>query len=218
SRCVVNRFLQSVAVSVDDHGNTVGGVKDERPGPRNGRQVEWQTTARSENATEFPAAYDRVHPARRITTDEPSSTDRQLPDSVDIQQMTNVEIRVTAANAQVGGVADQTTRRRRVGNCRLIIDRVRPRVVNVELETARKAFTQAQQHAVVAGRAFVGDIGIRCELRAESDVRTDQTLRTKALDRIRAVADLHFKLVERVNDFGATRETKTRTRHAEASD
>src|SRR5262249_45682698 len=122
SGCVMNRRLQSILISVDDNGNTVGAIEDERLGPRNGCQVEWQSAAGRENTADFPATNDRVHPTRCVTTDQASSTDRQFPDSVDIQQMTNVEIRVTTANAKVSGVADQTTCRRRVCHSRLIID------------------------------------------------------------------------------------------------
>src|SRR6185369_16883170 len=119
---VVNRGSQNTQVSGEHSGNSVCSVEDECSWPRSAGQTEWQSATCGQDAGEFPAADDAVHPARRIAANHASATKRQFPDSVYIQQMSNVEIRISAADAKVSRIANETTRGRRVGNGRLVID------------------------------------------------------------------------------------------------
>src|SRR4029079_18896282 len=91
-RCVVDRGLQNTQVSGQHRGNTVGAVEDEGSWPRRRRQTEWQSAAGVENTGDFPATDDCIHPTRRITAKHASATEGQFPDSVYVEQMTNIEI------------------------------------------------------------------------------------------------------------------------------
>src|SRR5262249_24332266 len=111
---VVNRGSQNTQISGQHRGNSVGSVEDECSWPRSGSQAEWQSATRSEDAGNLPATDERIHPTTCVTAKHLSTNERQFPDSIHIHQVTNVEIRVTAANAKVSRIANKTARRNRV--------------------------------------------------------------------------------------------------------
>src|SRR5215213_323407 len=91
-RRVVNRSPQNTQVSGQHCGNTVVAVEDEGSWPRRRRQTEWQSATGVENTGDFPTTDDGIHPARRITAEHASATEGQFPDSVYVEQMTDIEI------------------------------------------------------------------------------------------------------------------------------
>src|SRR5262245_24573246 len=77
-------------------------VKVEAYRERCGRGAEGQAIATSEDASHFPTSDDLVHPTRNATAETLSATERQLVNEVRIDEVTNVEVRGSAADAEIG--------------------------------------------------------------------------------------------------------------------
>ena len=128
---IVNTFLKRASVCAIVSGRAVE-VEAYREG-RGGR-AERQSTASSEDAGHFPTADDLVDETRGTAAETLSATERQLVNEVCIDEVTNVEVRVSTANAEIGHVANQTARDR-IHHTRSVVDRMRPGVVEVKLQT-----------------------------------------------------------------------------------
>src|ERR1043165_2416369 len=125
SRCipqVLGRWATCRTAEVKAHGECGGGG------------TEGQSTTCSENAAYFPTADDLIDPARNAAAEHASTTEWQLINEVGIDQVTNVEVCRSTADAKVGKVAHDTASYG-VHHARPIVYRMGPGVVEVELET-----------------------------------------------------------------------------------
>src|ERR1043165_1942324 len=86
---VINLPLQRAGVSAAEGRRAVEGETNrESPGCARERQA----TAGSENACHFPTSDDIVHPAGRVSAQPVTTTERKFPDSIDVEQVTDIEV------------------------------------------------------------------------------------------------------------------------------
>ena len=124
---------------------------------RSRQQMRWRLQrkcspcGRLEGRLYVPAADDLVHPPRCAGSEVTAMTKWQFPNEVAIQVLRDVEVGVSTAFPRPQDVADEaiTAKSSGVGNERFVIDRVRPCVVEVELDAVTWILVNRDQQPVV---------------------------------------------------------------------
>ena len=156
------------------------------------------------DAAHHPAADDLVEPARRGGGEALSPANRQFIDEVAVQNASDVEIGVATAVPRTQHVADETVSAKgnRIGSDGDVVDRMRPGVVEVELQTESGVLVQGDKEAVITGESLVGVHRVLRELRRHANVRRQQLRACKSLRGVREIAAVN-KSRERVGNQGS---------------
>src|SRR5262249_57083994 len=128
-------------------GKTAGAVKHEADRECACGRAESEAGMSREDRAHLPAADQLVDRFVYVAAEKAPPPKRQIVHAVRNEKVCHIEVRWTAANAQVGRVADLSSGHR-VGYARDVIDRARKCVIEIELKAVRVIFCQAQQQAV----------------------------------------------------------------------
>src|SRR5262245_8803273 len=129
---VMNLFPQRIGCPIVQGRRAVHG---QTYWERVGIRAERQSTSGADDTADFPSADDGVQPTGRIPAEPASATERKLIDTVRIDKMPDVEVGAATTHTEVASVANQTAKHC-VRDARLIINRTRDSVVEVELEAS----------------------------------------------------------------------------------
>src|SRR5262249_17060081 len=137
---VMGSLQQRAGVTIIEDRRTV--VVEEAYRESSRSCAERQSAPVGVNTCDFPSADDGVHPTGRVPSEPASAAERKLINPVYIDDVPDVEIGVPTTHTEIAEVADQPTEHR-VHDTRLIINRMREGVVEVELQAPRESLPQA---------------------------------------------------------------------------
>jgi len=165
---------------------------------RKGRGVrrERESRAIAQDARSRPPTHQRIHQSAGAAQEPLASPDRQVIHIVGADDVPRIEQRVRPARPQVRQVADQSLPAERklvriVRDVRLIVDRMRERIIEVDQQVVRVALAYAHQQSVIRRRCVVSDVTIRSSLRIEPHVGIQDPIPRKLQDRTGKVTHGH---------------------------